>query len=163
VARLLPALCALAVLACARGAPGDHGSARPAADTVRGTVRILGSEPMTSIVLEPAGGGAPVALDGERTLLGRLAGIEVAVVGEPGPPGRLRVAHVVVRAADGVPATDGVLAREGDRDVLVLRDGSRRVVARLPQALRGRVGARVWLAGPLDGDIDSFGIIAEPR
>lgn len=158
--RLLLA-CALAVASCTRGAPADGTSSPVTADTLRGTVRIVGSEPGTSIVLEPAGGGAPVTLEGERTVLERLSGIEVAVEGEPLPPGRFRVARVRVRAANGIPAVDGVLAREGGRDVLVMHDGTRRVVARLPEALRGRTGARIWLAGPLDGDIDAFGIIAD--
>ena len=68
-------------------------------------------------------------------------------------------AHATDRADTLTAAMDGVLAREGGRDVLVLDDGTRRVVARLPEALRGRVGARVWLAGPLDGDVESFGVI----
>jgi hypothetical protein len=46
-----------------------------------------------------------------------------------------------------------VPARDAGRDVLLLRDGSRRVVARLPEALRGAVGS--------DGDVGSFGIIAD--
>lgn len=159
--RLLPALCALGVLACAP--PPDQAGAAPAetfADTLRGTLRIAGSEPVTTVMLAPAG-GAEVALEGERALLETLDGLEVRVAGERTEPGRFRVGRVDVRAANGIPAVDGRLAREGGRDVLVLRDGTRTVVARLPHALRGRPGAWVWLAGPLDGDIDSFGIIAD--
>lgn len=66
-----------------------------------------------------------------------------------------------MRSANGVAAVDGVLAAEDGRDVLVLADGARRVIRSLPEALRGRTGAWVWLAGPLDGDIDAFGIITE--
>lgn len=167
--RILLVSCALAVCACARGAapaPADGGSApssapAAAADTLRGTVRIVGSEPLTSVVLEPGGGGAVVTLEGERKVLERLSGIEVAVEGEPEAPGRFRVARVHVRAADGVAAVDGVLARDGGRDVLVLGDGRRVAVARLPEPLRGKAGARVWISGRLDGDVDAWGVIAE--
>lgn len=161
-----PLLLALALAACARGsaagdaAPGTDAAAP--ADTLRGTVRITGPEPgVTFVVVDAAGRGT--ALAGDRALLERLAGLEVMVEGDATPGVPFRVVAVRVRAVEGVAAVDGVLARDGDRDVLVMHDGTRRVVARLPQALRGRTGARVWLAGPLDGDIDSFGVIADPR
>ena len=41
---------------------------------------------------------------------------------------------------------------------LTIEGGERRPIARLPEALRGRVGARVWFAGPLDSP-DAFGVI----
>lgn len=156
---------ALALAACAgRSAAGDAasegGGAAARGDTLRGTVRITGSEPGVTYVVEDAA-GRQTALEGGRSLLERLAGVEVAVEGDAVAGAPFRVSRVAVRAVQGIAAVDGVLAREGGRDVLVLRDGSRRVVARLPEALRGRAGARVWLAGPLDGDIDSFGVIAE--
>lgn len=164
---LLLAACSLGAMACAP-APEGHGAApadaaRAAADTLRGTVQVVGSEPVTSVVLAPAGGGADVVLEGDRRVLDRLAGLEVMVRGERVAGGRLRVTRTEVRAANGIPAVDGVLARDAGRDVLVMRDGTRRVVARLPEALRDAVGSRVWLAGPLDGDIDSFGIVVERR
>jgi hypothetical protein len=166
--RLVLACGALAMLACAPAAPEGQGSAPAGAapvaeDTLRGIVQVVGSEPATTVELEPAGGGTPVVLEGDRRVLDRLAGLEVAVRGERVAGGRLRVTRTEVRAANGIPAVDGVLARDAGRDVLLLRDGSRRAIARLPEALRGRTGARVWLAGPLDGDIDSFGIIVDRR
>lgn len=162
--------CALALAACAREvpAPASGGTAGPApgtavpvvfGDSARGTLDRTGSEPgVTYVVVDDA--GRVTILEGDRALLQRLAGLEVAVWGTRAVHA-FHVAHVAVRADGGVPATDGVLAREDGRDVLVLRDGARRVVARLPEALRGRTGARVWLAGPLDGDIASFGVIAD--
>jgi hypothetical protein len=160
-------LVALVLAACARGsvpadaAPAAPGDASPA-DTLRGTVRITGSEPAVTYVVEDAA-GRQTALEGDRAVLERLNGLEVAFRGEPRAGAPFRVTRTEVRAANGIAAVDGVLARDAGRDVLVLRDGSRRVVARLPEALRGAVGSRVWLAGPLDGDIDSFGIIVDRR
>lgn len=168
--------CALALLACARGAPpppppadSTTVDASPApspssagADSLRGPVDVVGSEPGTwTVVRTPAG---DVALEGvDRRLLERLAGLEVTVWGRRQGM-RFAVERFAVRAADGVAAVDGTLAREGDGWVLVTSDGGRRLpVPHLPQALRGREGARVWLSGPLDRAPDSSGIISEPR
>jgi hypothetical protein len=155
---------ALAVLACARGAPaaGRATVAVPAADSLRGTVDIVGSEPGTWVVLRLDGGSRDVTLAGDRRVLERLAGLEAAVWGALERPGVFRVDRVEVRAADGIPAVDGVLARQGAGWVLVTHDGRRLPVARLPQALWGMEGARVWLSGPLDRPPDSSGVIANP-
>lgn len=158
---------ALAGAACARGGvPADAtpaGQEQPAAaDTLRGTLDMTGSEPGVIFVVVDAAGRA-AELEGERAFLQQFLGLEVVVEGTRVGEKTFRVTDVKVRAAEGVPAVDGVLAREGSRDVLVMRDGSRRTVARLPEALRGRVGDRIWLSGPLDGDIVSFGVIANRR
>jgi hypothetical protein len=162
---VLPVLCALAVAACAGGAspPPPAGDRAPPADTLRGRVEVVGSEPGTSIALLDGRGGW-VTLEGERAALRALSGLEVMVEGrmEQAEPFRVfRVARVAVRAADGVAAVDGVIAREGGGHVLVTGDGRRLRVPHLPAQLAGRVGARVWLAGPLDRPPDTFGIIAE--
>ena len=157
--RLVLASCALALAACARGTPPPadaHTTA--AADTLRGRLEVVGSEPGTSVVLLDGRGGG-VTLEGERALLLPLSGLEVMVRGRPDGPRTFHVERFAVRAADGVPAVDGVLAREGGRDVLVLEDGRRVPLAYTPEALRGMHGARVWLAGPLDRAPDSFGVI----
>jgi hypothetical protein len=159
-ALLLP--CALAALACARGAPAAGSAAATAAtDSLRGTVEVVGSEPGTSVALLMDGGRRAVTLDGERPLLDRLAGLEVSVWGSLVRAGVFHVDRVAVRAAGGVPAVDGVLAREGAGWVLVTGDRRRLAILRLPEALRGMEGARVWISGRLDHP-DSFGVIREP-
>ena len=163
--RMLLAPCALAVLACAPGAAppsSDTGApgATASADTLRGTVEVVGSEPGTSVVLAD-GRGKYVTLEGERPVLLALQALEVMVEGRMEEPGRFRVERVAVRSANGVPAVDGVIAREGGRLVLATGDGRRIPVPHLPAQLAGKVGARVWLAGPLDRHPDTFGIIAE--
>lgn len=163
VALLVP--CALAMLACARGAgpgPRDGDASVTEADSLRGRVAIVGSEPGTWAVLQMDGGRRAVTLDGPRPLLDRLAGLEVAVWGVPGEPGVFRVDRFAVRASGGVPATDGILARERGGWVLVTGDGKHLPVAHLPELLEGMEGARVWLAGPLDRPPDSSGILADP-
>lgn len=158
---LLP--CVLAALACARGAPAAAGADAPAAaDSLRGTVAVVGSYPGTSVALLMDGGRRAVTLEGERPLLDRLAGLEVAVWGSLVRPGVFRVERVAVRASGGVAAVDGIVAREGAGWVLVTADGRRLAIPRLPEALRGMAGARIWLAGPLDRAPDSFGVIRDP-
>jgi len=162
---MLLAPCALAVLACAPGAPPSADNEAPvataSADTLRGTVEVVGSEPGTSVVLTDGRGGA-VALEGERQVLLALQALEVTVRGRMvEDPRRFRVERVAVRSANGVAAVDGVIAREGGRLLLVTGDGRRLAVPHLPAQLAAKVGARVWLAGPLDRHPDTFGVIAE--
>lgn len=156
--------CALAAVACARGnAPGAASQAVPGAvvqaDTLRGTIEVVGSEPGTALALLDGHGGA-VSLQGPRPLLDRLAGLEVMVEGSRMGPRDFRVARVTVRASGGVAAVDGVVAREGGRWVLVTADGRRLPAPHLPEQV-ARPGLRVWLAGPLDQPPVSFGVIGE--
>ncbi|MBW3654521.1 MAG: hypothetical protein KY444_00315, partial [Gemmatimonadetes bacterium] len=157
--RIAALVCAAAALACSPHAPAPQ--AEPgvvARDTRRGTVEIVGSEPMTSIVLQTAAGASP-GLCGARDLLRRAAGLEVAVWGSRNAEGQFCVDRFAVRSANGVPAVDGILVREGQGFALVMADGRRLPIARLFDALRSSIGARVWLAGPLDRAPDSFGVI----
>lgn len=155
---VLVAVCAVG--ACTQGS-SSGGSSRTevaaAADSMRGRVEVVGAEPATSVVLLDGAGGA-VPLLGEVGALRSLAGLEVVVWGAGGGPGGFRVARFAVRAHMGVSAVDGVLGREGDDWFLTTDDGERRPIPRLPEALRGRAGARVWIAGPLAAP-DAFGVI----
>lgn len=133
------------------------------ADSLRGTVDVVGSEPGTWVVLRQGGGRRDATLLGDDTLLRRLAGLEVAVWGAAERPGTFRVTRLAVRSANGVPAVDGMLTRAGQGFALVTDDGRRLPIVQLPAALRSSVGARVWVAGPLDRAPDSFGVIGDPR
>lgn len=135
-------------------------SQRPAADTVRGTIAVVGSFPVTSVVVRPAG-GRDVTITGPLAReIRRAAGADVWISGTRTAEG-IEAGRYVVRAVDGDAVVDGTVALEGDRLVLVTPQG-RRPIARPPEALRGMVGARVWLVGPLDGTIASYGVLREP-
>ena len=151
-----------AVLTLSACAPRPQTSAETPPDTLRGRLEVVGSEPGTSAVLMLDRDTRSVTLLGDRTLLNRLAGLEVVIWGQRVPGDRFQVGRFAVRASSGVPALDGVLGRNGRSAYLVTADGRRHAIARLPQALEGLVGARVWLAGPLDRAPDSFGVIAPP-
>ena len=142
-----------------------------ARDTVRGTISVVGSEPLTSLVLSPVTGAAPMALVGaHQVTLRGLSGLEVMVAGRrtanmsaaiprPGGGAEFEVDSFVVRAVDGVAATDGIVASEGGRFYLVTANGSRLRADFLPVALRQKIGARVFVAGALDQTPASYGVI----
>lgn len=145
------------------GAAGAAADPRPvivAPDTVRGVVSEVGSQPMTSVVVQPAAGGAVTIRGSLAREIARAAGAEVWVAGTRDAR-VLEAAAYAVRRVDGEAAVDGVLARDGDRLVLVTPAG-RHPIARPLQAFRGMIGARVWLVGPLDGTITSYGVLREP-
>ena len=143
--------------------PATSGSA-PAqaspADTVRGIIAETGSTPVTQVVVR-APGGRVTAISGPLAReIGRASGAELWVRGRRDGQA-LEATAYAVRTIDGQPAVDGILARDGDRLVLVTA-GGRRPIAQPLQALWGMIGARVWLVGPLDGRITSYGVLREP-
>jgi len=93
-----------------------------------------------------------------KDALMRLAGVEVWVRGTS-QEGQLMVSQLSVRSVNGVPAVDGMLASDGDALMLVTADGARHRLVTPPSALRSHVGARVWIAGPLNREPTTFGVI----
>ena len=100
-------------------------------------------------------------LGAQATLVGRASGAEVWVSGARNERGALTVERFSVRTVDGIGATDGTLAADGDRLVLVTPDGQRHPIAHPPDALRRHVGGRVWISGDLNQGPVAFGIIQE--
>lgn len=141
--------------------PASHSPVAPQPpDTIRGTVAVVGSFPVTSVVVRPAG-SRDVTITGPLAAeIRRAAGADVWISGTRTGE-EISATRYVVRAVDGDAVADGTLALEGGRVVLVT-PGARRPLARPPQALRGMIGARVWLVGPLDGTIASYGVLREP-
>jgi len=140
-----------------RLAGGSDLAGRTRGDSVRGVVTMIGAEPARQVVLRVDGND--VSLSGMATSgLGRLAGTEVTVRGVKITPRDIVVSDFIVRASDGVPAWDGTLDEDG---VLRLTDGSgRKRLPSVPSALRGMVGARVWVAFREGSKTaDSYGII----
>jgi hypothetical protein len=115
-------------------------------DSARGVLRI--SEAATADWFAVEGGS--VQLDGNRRFLRQFAGLEIAAFGTRVAPRCLAIHHVLVRAAHGRPAHDGILRREPHRDVLETALGQRLTIRRLPAVLRDADGRRVWIAGSLN-------------
>ncbi len=136
-------------------------------DTTSGIVKSLGTAATSQLTLLPNSGGGKIALTGpDLAALGRTNGAEVWMTGTlrsgPGRPLAARsmeVERFVVRAVDGVTVTDGMLVADGDAVVLVASDGKRHRLVTPPSALQSQVGARVWIAGRMDREPSTFGVI----
>lgn len=158
---------AAATVGRSEGAPGI------ATDTARGVVVLSGNEPGASLVLRRDADG-PLALGGDAArALHAVAGLEVMVRGRlttervataaPGGAPLFRASAFVVRAADGVAVHDGVVASRDGAYLLRLTEGGERPAPHLPAPLRAQVGARVYLAGPLDRAPQAYGVVAPAR
>ncbi len=150
--------------------PEGDGAAVVVSDTARGIVSVVGSEPLTTVVLALTGPGGLLAIEGPaQAALGRMAGLEVVVSGRrserrsmtASPSGAIvfEAGRFEVRAADSIAAHDGIVTVEGGKFYLRTASHGRLAADHLPSALRERVGARVFLVGPLDRAPVSYGFI----
>jgi hypothetical protein len=149
---------ATAVAACHRG--GAQAAVlrdNSASESDTGIVRVVGVEAAASVVLEIDGARQSITLDGPAALR-RVDGLRVAVTGARAGA-RLTVRRFAVLSANGVPAVDGMLAKDGDATVLITIDGVRHRLVNPPALLRENAGHRAWVSGPLDREIVAFGII----
>ena len=133
---------------------GGTGGDRSRPDSARGILVWQGTEPTRMVALRTADG--ILSLSGMATMgLGRLAGSEVVVRGVRVSPRDLVMTDYLVRAADGVPAFDGVIQPDG---TLRLTDGSGTKRVPLPVSMQELVGARVWVASK-NGAPVAYGLI----
>jgi hypothetical protein len=148
----------MTVLACHHAnAPLPGRAEGGATDTIVGTVRVVGVAAVPSIVLVPDHGGATVRLSGSPSL-GRVSGLRILAVGRALGP-QFSVAHFAVVGANGVAATDGRLAADGNTLYLATANGVRHRLVSPSPALWAHVGDRVWVSGPLDHEPVAYGII----
>jgi len=139
---------------------------------IEGIVRVVGNDPSPQVVLSVGEGATTrqIALVGDlREELGRLSGVAVAILGDSvANPQGMPVHAIDVLAYDVIsvnsaPAYLGVLANRDGEWWLDCEEPLR--LSLLPSGLDGRVGAKVWVAGPLEGDllrVQSYGIVKEP-
>jgi hypothetical protein len=158
-------------------ATGAASSASAAADSVRGLLTLVGNDPLSILLLTPSTGASrePVALGGAASTdaLRQVVGLEIVVFGTrtgarsvaatPRGAPVFDVQRFLVRAADGVAATDGVVVSTETGFALRLFDGREVAVAALPTSLRRMIGARVWVSGVLTAAPQAYGVIREPR
>jgi hypothetical protein len=132
-------------------------------DRARGIAAVVGSIPVTQVIVRPAS-GRPVTVTGPLAKeIGGASGADVWVRGRRAADGSIEATSYSVRSVDGARAITGTLTADGDRLVLVGDDGRRHPLARPPAALRQQVGARVWITGDPAGAIASFGILRPNR
>jgi hypothetical protein len=153
------------VAPCAAIATGCHQPAHtsPAAaiapDSLRGIVSIGGTSFERRIVIFQDGYVMDLAATTPQSVgLARMGGIEVLVVGRQRSIG-FEVDHFTALSVAGEPVADGVLKNVDGRLALETTQG-RIPLGNPPAALRGMIGARVWVGGPLDKGPNSYGVIA---
>ncbi|MDQ8160764.1 MAG: hypothetical protein P3C12_15270 [Gemmatimonadota bacterium] len=141
----------------------------PVADSLRGVLAIVGNDPLTRIQLATGAGVSWMVVGADEPVLRAASGLEVVLFGRIGAPDvdppatrQFTAQRMVVRAADGISAQDGILEREGARYVLRLADDRRVALPAIPEALRGRLGARIWWAGPTDRAPSAYGVLRTP-
>lgn len=129
------------------------------ADTLRGIVTIVGSDPGTWLVLQPSS-GPMVSLSGAESLRS-VSGADVWVSGRALDQ-LFEVERFTVRTVNDRGVHDGVVTRSGAGVVIQLTDGGRLAVPDAPPQLAALVGSRVWVTTPVAGAAVSFGVIAAP-
>jgi hypothetical protein len=151
-----------------RAAEGSEGADVVNA-TAEGVVRVVGADPSTQVVLSVGEGAeaSHIALVGEfHNELGMLSGVEVSIAGSevPNPQGipeqAIDVYEYDVISVNSAPAYLGVLElRDGE---LWLDRANALMLTAVPAQLQNMAGAKVWIAGPLNGDelrVQSFGVV----
>jgi hypothetical protein len=137
-------------------------SAAIAPDSLTGVVSITGTSFEQRIVLRNGNTVTTLsAVTPESIALVRMGGIEVLVIGKRAP-GVFQVNHFTALTVAGSPVADGILKNDDGRLVLETSRG-RIPLGNPPTALRGMIGARVWIAGSLDKGPNSYGVIAPAR
>jgi hypothetical protein len=127
---------------------------------VRGIVAVVGSEPMTRVVLRDSAGRAITMSGSEARMIGRLSGLEVWAAGARSGQ-TLTVTRFLVRAVDRAPAEDGDLVERGAALALLRADGTDVKLVDVPTALRAHLGDRVWVTLSENGGVQSFGVIED--
>lgn len=136
-------------------------TAAPAGDSLRGILGVRGKDSLPDLILQTAA-DTLVLRSADIETLRRVIGFDVVVRGNRAGAS-FDVTSFVVRALDGERATDGTL--DVDHGVFFVRtaDGARVNISTIPSPLRGEIGSRVYLVGPLDRMPSAFGIITEGR
>jgi hypothetical protein len=127
-------------------------------DSLSGIVSITGSAFEQRLILR-SGNSATLlsAVASDSAALSRLGGVEVLVIGRR-TPGVFHVERFTAVSVAGSPVADGFVRYDGGRLALETTRG-RVPLGNPPTALRGLIGARVWIGGPLDSGPNSYGVI----
>ena len=127
-------------------------------DTRAGIVSVTGTSFEQRLVLTSGTRVIDLAAStADSAALSRVGGVEVLARGWA-EGNAFRVASFIVRRVGEELVVDGVLGRDGERLVLDTV-GGRIMLGNPPAVLRGMVGARIWIGGPLDTGPNNYGII----
>jgi hypothetical protein len=158
----------LAAAACHSHPAPSAGVSATAADSLRGTVERVGSEPLTQLVVRtPADRVCTIKAAGSP-VSAALEGLEVTFWGSThvttapnvaGAACTFDVARYSVRAVAGFSAVDGTLRVENAAFTLVLSSGQRLALREVPPRMEVWVGQRVYWAGPTDRAPTAYGLL----
>jgi hypothetical protein len=140
-------------------------STNAAAEVVRGTVRIVGSAPMNvQVVLRPEEGGSIRIVGPLLPEIQRLSGIQLAVTGPIGPAPdpmadrQIEATGYEIIAVDGQPVVMGeITSISGSSARLRTSRGEEVTLSGVPASFR--VGQKVWVQGPENIVVQTFGTI----
>jgi hypothetical protein len=145
--------------------PQDSRDTASSSHELSGKIFVTGSQPHTSVTLVPAEGRSRTLVGDLQAELARLSGAEVRVRGvENGKPpaGDFMVTNYDVTGIDGEVPKLGILTDAGGYLTLLGPDTLK--LTNVPDALRSRTGAKVWVVGPAKGgklEVQSYGILRE--
>ena len=159
VSVLLIACCVACTNTRVESGRGATSAVPQSSDSVTGRVVEVGSDPATSLALQPAGGGASLRLEGQVDALRNVTGAEVSVIGTRAA-GLFQVQAFTVTRVNGQPVDDGIVVVSGDKVLLRFASGAEREIPYAPPTLRSSAGARVWVSKPVTGVSPSFGVIS---
>lgn len=154
--RLL-AVCAGAALACRAPAVKPAVDTQAAADTLRGTFVLEGSDPFPMAVVRTSSGR--VVIDGATAGMLKLSQLDLWLRGNRTSANRFHVADYRVRGANGARAWDGKLRNGPTGFRLELDDGSLHDIRGAPVNFAQLVGSRVWVTESPDGTLREYGVL----
>jgi hypothetical protein len=141
--------------------PPSAATTAPAADSLRGIIGVRGRDSIPDLTLQRSD-DTTLLRSADIETLRRVVGFEVTVRGTRAGTS-FDVASFVLHSLDGQRVTDGTLDVENGVFFVRTPDGGRVSITTIPAALRGEIGSRVYLVGPLDRMPSAFGVITEGR
>jgi hypothetical protein len=143
-------------MGCHHASHTSSASIKP--DSLAGIVSITGTAFEQHLVLRSGNSTTPLsAATSDSAALSRLGGVEVLVIGRRAP-NVFRVERFTAVSVAGSPVVDGWVRNDGGRLVLETTHGPL-PLGNPPTALRGMIGARIWIGGPLDTGPNTYGVI----
>jgi len=131
--------------------------AQPAADTLRGTFVLEGSDPYPMAVMRTSSGR--VVIDGATAGMLKLSQLDLWLRGNRTSADRFHVSDYRVRGANGARAWDGKLRNGPTGFRLELDDGSVHDIRGAPLNFGELVGSRVWVTESPDGTLREYGVL----
>ena len=148
-------------------AMGCHHASRTASaaiepDSLAGIVSVTGTAFEQHLILRSGDRVTSLsAATSDSAALSRLGGVEVVVIGRRSP-NLFQVERFTAVNVAGSAVVDGFVRNDGGRLVLETTNGPIQL-GNPPTALRGMIGARIWIGGPLDTGPNNYGVIVPAK